>query len=134
MAFTGFLAVTNRSQVLVAFAGPLLAVTNRTAGSFWPSLGSNKSYCRPILAVNNRTAHGKSGFEPLSSRNGFDGFFWPTPGHNKSLLPDLSGFSVPFLAVTNRTAGFLVALSSPFLAVTNRTTGYWWLFLAHSWP
>ena len=71
-------------RVLVVLSGQLLAVTNRTAeswwlflahvwpqqivlpslgGSFWPPLGCNKSYCRvlvalsgQLLAVTNRTA------------------------------------------------------------------------------
>ena len=61
----------------MALSGPRLAVTNLTAeswwllhivlpslgGSFWPTLGRNKSYCRvlvalsgQLLAVTNRTA------------------------------------------------------------------------------
>ena len=89
----------------MALSGQLVAVTNRTAeswwlfleqivlpslgGSFWPILGRYKSYCRS---------------------------FWPSLGRNKS-----------YCRVS-------VALSGPRLAVTNRTAESWWLFLAHVWP
>ena len=79
MALSGpRLAVTSRiAESWWLFLAKLLAVTNRTAeswwllhivlpslgGSFWPTFGRNKSYCRvsvalsgPRLAVTNRTA------------------------------------------------------------------------------
>ena len=50
----------------MALSGPLLAATNRTAESWWPTLGHNKSYSRvlvalsdPHLAVSNRTAESR---------------------------------------------------------------------------
>ena len=143
MAFSGqLLAVTNPSlggvfwptlgchksycRVLVTLSGQLLAVSNRTAeswwlflanswpyqivlpslgGSFWPTFGSNKSYCRVSVAL--------------------------SVGRNKSYCRVLVALSGPHLAVTHRTAKSRWLF---LLAVTNRTAESWWLFLANSWP
>ena len=75
----------------MALSGPRLAVTNRTAesrwlflahvwpeqivlpglgGSFWPTLGRDKSYCRVSVALSGQLLAG--------------GIFWPIMGRNKS--------------------------------------------------
>ena len=157
----------------MALSGPRLAVTNRTAeswwlflahvwpqqivlpslgGSFWPSLGRNKSYCRvslalsgPRLAVTNRTAESWWLFLAVTNRTAeswwpflahvwpyqillpnLGGSFWPTLGRNKSYCRTLCR-NESYYRVS-------VALSGQFLAVTNRTAESWWLFLANSWP
>ena len=133
-------------RVLVALSGQLLAVTTRTAESWWLFLAHvcrNKSYFRvlvalsgQLLAVTNRTAESwwlflwpnswpqqivlpslRGSFLPTLGRNkSHGGSFWPTLGRNKSYCR------------------VLVALSGQLLAVTNRTAESWWLFLANSWP
>ena len=123
----------------MALCCQLLAVTNRIAeswrlflenldGSFWPTFGCNKSYCRvlvalsgQVLAVTNRTAE---------SWWLFLAHIWP----QQIVLPSLGGSLWPTLDRNKSYCRVLVALSGPRLAVTNRTAESRWLFLAHSWP
>ena len=127
----------------MAVSGPLVAVTNRTAGSwwlllahswslqiilsglggfFWPTLGRKKSHYRvvlsgPLLVVANRAA-------------GAWDFFWPSLGRNKSYCRVLLAFSGPFLLVTQPGLG---GFFWPSLGCNKSTIGSWWFFLAHSW-
>ena len=106
---------------LVCGPSPRQSFQTIGVGSFWPTLGRNKSYCRvlvavsgPLLAVTNRTAESWWHFVPY-------------------LLPGLGGSFWPTLAITNRTAGSGWLFPSHSWAVTNRTAESCWLFLAHSW-
>ena len=105
------LAVTNRTAeswwLFLAHVWPLQIVLPSLGGSFWPRFGRNKSYCRVSVALSGPGS-------AVTSRTG--GSFWPTFGRNKSYCR------------------VLVALSGPRLAATNRTADSQWLFLASSWP
>ena len=137
----------------MAFSGTRLAVTNRTAESWWLFLAK-------LLAVTNSTAESSWLFlahvwpQQIVLRS-LGGSFCPSLGRNKSYCQVLLALSGLRLAATNRTAeswwlfpslgGFfwptlgrnksycrvLVALSGPRLAVTKRTAESWCHVLAN---
>ena len=124
-------AVTNRTAswwLFLAHVWPQQIVLPSLGGSFWPTLGRNKSYCRvlvalsgQLLAVTNRTAE----------------FWWLFLAHvwpKQIVLPSLGGSFWPTFGRNKSYCRVLVALSGQLLAVTNRTAEFWWLFLAHVWP
>ena len=114
-------------RILMPLSGPLLAVTNHIAESFWPTLG-------PRLAVTNRIPESWWLFL-VTNRTG--GSWWLFLVHSSPQqigLSSLGGSFWPTLGRNNSYCRVLVALSGPRLALTNRTAESWWLFLANSWP
>ena len=99
-------------RVLVALSGPLFAVTNRIAGSWWLFLA--------LSAITNRT---------IGTRWLLLFHSWPS----YIVLPDLDGSFWPHLR--NKSNYWVLAiLSGPLLAVINRIAGFWGLSLTLSWP
>ena len=78
-------------------SGPLLAVTNHIAESFWPTLG-------PRLAVTNRIPESWWLFLVTNRTAGLGGSFWFTLRRNKWDCRVLVALSGQLLAVTTRTA------------------------------
>ena len=114
VVLSGTRLTTNRTAeswwLFLAHVWPEQIVIPSLRGSFWPSLGRNKSYCRVSVALS--------------------GQLWP----EQIVLPSLGDYFWPTLGRDKSHCRVSVALSGQLLAGTNRTAESRWLLLASSWP